>query len=115
MNDRIATSLIGVFLIAGRGDQSIGAQESTAGAGSLIVAPVGDPCEGGPAGCVSVGRVDVDGDHVLDAVGIAAQPDPATITVRVATAHGLRQDLCGWNNYPTTPYGWRIRRRFLYQ
>jgi hypothetical protein len=71
---------------------------STASGGAAQVA---DPCAGGPAGCVALGTVDVDGDGALDAVGVTVgqqpPPDPnlaygpATITVRVATASGVHE------------------------
>jgi hypothetical protein len=98
MNFRFVVSVVGALLLAGCGGNSVGGQGDSPTAAphhpsGPAAVTIGDPCEGGPGGCVSVGKVDVDGDGVIDAVAIASRENPATITIRVATADGIHERL----------------------
>jgi hypothetical protein len=69
-----------------------------AGKGAAVISSAGDPCAGGPAGCMQVGRADVDGDGQLDRIGVAVEKrpgeneyqQPGTIFVRVTNSVGVQ-------------------------
>ena len=83
---------------AGAPDGPAGGQQGGAAPGAPQAA---DACAGAPAGCVTVGRVDVDGDGGLDSVGVIVNREPpsspnvvngpANVVLRVATAAGTQE------------------------
>ncbi|MDT5101325.1 MAG: hypothetical protein QOC76_5062 [Mycobacterium sp.] len=85
----------------GGGSNSSGSGVDGGPAPSATKSAVADPCAGGPPGCATVGKADVDGDGGLDVIGVIVdrQPPsspnvvngPASVTVRVATAGGTQE------------------------